>query len=384
MRQWAPAGLPRLSGRWPVLISFLAGVACTALLHTRLWPPHSASSGEISLQIHPQGSRLLVEWDPKSFPVLQGFSGILTVQDGGKQLRVPLDRDQLQRGSTTYTPVSEWAEFRLEIYRDGNHYSGEAIALATGFKAPESPPAVDRALPEAVPRVGFEEVRVPLGGTAPQAEGTGKPSPFAPVSASGGQVSAESARAALTPPPQGAIRTALASSPPSGAQPPGLRQLSSRELSPSAALALANTAVPAVVEDSPPSINLQQKEPSLVASLSLPHPSPLPEAPVPSGLRDSSVTRTYDGIIVDAACAGPTLHAGNNGHESCVISPATATFALRLKDGHTIRFDSVGNLRAQTAKRKNRWVAKTIAGQEIRARVSGAIAGNELIVVSIE
>jgi len=131
----------------------------------------------------------------------------------------------------------------------------------------------------------------------------------------------------------------------------------------------ANASAPAILEESPPNIHaVEDRRPP---SLNFGPPS----QPAPStGTTTTDLTQTYEGVVVDAACV--------SGQPSCSISRATTTFALRLKDGQTLRFDSVGNLRA--TKKKGRWVSKTLAGKEIRAKVNGMIAGGELIAVSIE
>jgi periplasmic protein TonB len=91
-----------------------------------------ANSG-IHLELHPTGSALKVQWNPASSPIAQGLSGVLTVREGARQLQIPLDRHQLETGSTVYYPESGWVEVRLEVYRDGTHFTGETVAMATGL-----------------------------------------------------------------------------------------------------------------------------------------------------------------------------------------------------------------------------------------------------------
>jgi periplasmic protein TonB len=120
----------------------LVGLGCGAVLSHSIWKTRPAvvlpTRSDLHLQFHPDGTRLRVQWDPASRAVADGFSGILTVQDGGHRLQIPLDRQQLHAGSTFYIPESGWVEVRLEIYRDGNHYTGEAMAMATGMSTPQS------------------------------------------------------------------------------------------------------------------------------------------------------------------------------------------------------------------------------------------------------
>jgi TonB family protein len=128
------------------------GLACGVFFGHSIWqsrpapvlPPRpnvtDANSG-IQLELHPSGSALKVQWNPASSAVAQGFSGILTVRDGARQLQIPLDRHQLETGSTVYYPESGWVQVRLEVYRDGTHFTGETVAMATGLPKPPLPGA---------------------------------------------------------------------------------------------------------------------------------------------------------------------------------------------------------------------------------------------------
>jgi hypothetical protein len=354
MRRWTRRGLMLISGHWFVIVSFAAGVAETALVHNWLWPPHqtspSFSGDEISLQIFPKGTQLLVQWNPQSLPVLRGYSGLLTVQDGERQVRVPLDRSQLQAGSTSYAPISEWAEFHLEIYRDGNHYSGESIALATGVRAREEAIPADRILVHATPRQNFE--KPPL----PQSAVFSNPSELL------------------------GARPLRGSTISRRVEKPKLREFSRSTL-----LAATNLSAAAIVEESPPGINLDQNHAAVIFPFDSEHPVPVPEVPSPSSRIGKLTIRTYDGIIVDAVCdTAAEVNVTDDRYKHCAPSAATEMFAIRLGDGQTLRFDSVGNLRAQSPRIKNRWIAKAVAGKKVRAKVTGAIAGDDFIVVSIE
>jgi hypothetical protein len=70
--------------------------------------------------------------------------------------------------------------------------------------------------------------------------------------------------------------------------------------------------------------------------------------------------------------------------DACGVSASTTRFALKMKDGKTIPFDSVGNERAQLAiKNKKKWTEAAQAGKTVNAKVSGAMSGEKLTVVSI-
>ncbi len=141
-------------------------------------------------------------------------------------------------------------------------------------------------------------------------------------------------------------------------------------------------------------------------------------------------TQTYKGVLVDASCAMPqtgstagtssssetastsstsssssssaqTTGAANRSSDtsakansadrstnaasgSCAVSANSNQFGLKMKDGRTLRFDMVGNQRAQEElKNKKKWSEAASSGKQINATVSGVINGDKLIVSSI-
>jgi len=109
-------------------------------------------------------------------------------------------------------------------------------------------------------------------------------------------------------------------------------------------------------------------------------------------------TQTYKGILVDTSCAAPssTASSASNAPENnsqadrsagqgCTLSASSSQLGLKMKDGHTVHFDMVGNQRAQDAlKNKKKWTEAASAGKEIRVTVKGALNGDKLIVSSID
>ena len=130
-------------------------------------------------------------------------------------------------------------------------------------------------------------------------------------------------------------------------------------------------------------------------------------------------TQTYKGTLVDESCAagrsssssattpqsqstadrsssaksktesssanktGDANRAGDAG-QSCTASANTTDFGLRMKDGHVMKFDSVGNERAKEAfTAKKKWSDASAAGKNIQVTVSGTESGDKLTVVSI-
>jgi hypothetical protein len=127
-RRWALGGLA-------------VGVTCGVFLSHSIWQPHPAivlpARSDIKLELHSEGNRVKVQWNSNSRSVAEASSATLKVQDGGQHLEIPLDRQQLNSGTTFYYPQTGSVEVRLEVYRDGNHFTGESAALKTGLSAPQ-------------------------------------------------------------------------------------------------------------------------------------------------------------------------------------------------------------------------------------------------------
>ncbi len=111
-------------------------------------------------------------------------------------------------------------------------------------------------------------------------------------------------------------------------------------------------------------------------------------------------TQTYRGVLVDTSCGGgtntsastnnapsnsSTSSADRTAGQGCALSANSIQLGLKMKDGRTVRFDMVGNQRAQDAlKNKKKWNEAASAGKEIRVTVKGALTGDKLIVSSID
>ena len=97
----------------------------------------------------------------------------------------------------------------------------------------------------------------------------------------------------------------------------------------------------------------------------------------PNGALPELKTVTYKGTLLDASCAGKQA-------ENCKVSEGTKEFAIQTKDGKTLLFDSVGNLRTEEAiKNKKHWKEIVSNGKPISAKVSAHLEGDKLTVVSI-
>jgi hypothetical protein len=117
-------------------------------------------------------------------------------------------------------------------------------------------------------------------------------------------------------------------------------------------------------------------------------------------------TSTFKGVLVDLSCAShssanaettpaaggatqPSDHSNSANRSSdsgagCPVSANSSELGMKLDDGKTVRFDLVGNQRAQDALKNDKRWSKTIGeNKPIRASVSGVLDGDKLIVSSI-
>src|SRR5207253_1967168 len=99
-------------------------------------------------------------------------------------------------------------------------------------------------------------------------------------------------------------------------------------------------------------------------------------------------TQNYSGTLMDASCAvsgstsatpsAPAASADRSAasadNASCPVSASTTKFALKLKDGQTVKLDDVGNMRAQDAfKAHKKWSDSAAASKPIRVKASGVL-----------
>jgi hypothetical protein len=123
-----------------------------------------------------------------------------------------------------------------------------------------------------------------------------------------------------------------------------------------------------------------------------------------SGQPAEMKTTTYRGTLVDLACgsaaapaAAPasaagqpestTAASGSANRSSGSECPATAnsqTLGLKMDNGQTVRFDLVGNQRAQDALKTNKgWNKNLTENKPLKVKIHGVQMGDKLIVSSI-
>jgi hypothetical protein len=114
---------------------------------------------------------------------------------------------------------------------------------------------------------------------------------------------------------------------------------------------------------------------------------------------DAVKTMSYKGVLVDMSCdshssasapaaesgkANSANRAASDSGTSCPVTANSSALGMKLADGKTVRFDMVGNQRAQDELKNNkRWTKQVSDGQPIHATVSGVINGDKVIVMSI-
>jgi hypothetical protein len=113
----------------------------------------------------------------------------------------------------------------------------------------------------------------------------------------------------------------------------------------------------------------------VLAGLALAQDTPPAQPEQPAAAPLEMKTQTYSGTLMDASCASG---------QSCGVSATTTQFALKMKDGNSVRFDDVGNARAQEAlKTHKKWGDSAAANKPIQVKASGVMSGDKLTVLSV-
>jgi hypothetical protein len=121
--------------------------------------------------------------------------------------------------------------------------------------------------------------------------------------------------------------------------------------------------------------------------------SPAAGSTTPAEMKTSS----FKGILVDMSCASQssggaaaasdqknTANREAGSGSDCPVSANSTQFGMKMDDGKTVKFDMVGNQRTQdTIKNDKGWNKEITANKPIRAKVSGVLNGDKLIVSSI-
>jgi hypothetical protein len=136
--------------------------------------------------------------------------------------------------------------------------------------------------------------------------------------------------------------------------------------------------------------------PPAPAAQTTPAPPATPSAPA------EMKTMTYKGVLVDLACGSatsaapasaapaagaPAATAGSADRASgdCSATASSTKLGLKMDDGKVVKFDLVGNQRAQDGLKNNKgWVKNLAANKPLKVKVSGVLQGDKLIASSID
>ena len=111
-------------------------------------------------------------------------------------------------------------------------------------------------------------------------------------------------------------------------------------------------------------------------------------------------TMTYKGVLVDLACGSataapatttpaagtpaPAASSADRASGDCPVTANSTQLGLKMADGKVVRFDLVGNQRAQDGlKTKKGWMKDIAANKQVKVKVSGILQGDKLIASSI-
>lgn len=78
-----------------------------------------ADNNDLQLKAVPQGDAILLTWNARSIGVRSAISGVLHINDSGRQRDVPLDRSQIASGSVVYRKPSTDVTFELSLKTSG-------------------------------------------------------------------------------------------------------------------------------------------------------------------------------------------------------------------------------------------------------------------------
>ncbi|MBV8898029.1 MAG: energy transducer TonB [Acidobacteriaceae bacterium] len=89
-----------------------------------------ADGNDLQLKAVPQGDAILLTWNPRSAGVRSAVSGVLHINDSGRQRDVPLDRSQIASGSVVYRKPSRDVTFELILKTAGGTRVAEDARLS--------------------------------------------------------------------------------------------------------------------------------------------------------------------------------------------------------------------------------------------------------------
>jgi hypothetical protein len=109
-------------------------------------PPREEAAGAtaapsmLGLQVERTPPDLLVTWNRNAREIVTGQRATLSIRDGKVSHLLNLDKSDLKRGSSLYTPSGDDLQFRLEVYgADHGSVAQSILLLPNGSGAPVNP-----------------------------------------------------------------------------------------------------------------------------------------------------------------------------------------------------------------------------------------------------
>ena len=104
-------------------------------------------------------------------------------------------------------------------------------------------------------------------------------------------------------------------------------------------------------------------------------------ATAPAGQPDTKTAESISAANTPAAAAGS---ANRSSGSECAATANSQTLGLKMDNGQTVRFDLVGNQRAQDGLKANKgWSKNLTENKPLKVKIHGVLQGDKLIVSSI-
>lgn len=184
--------------RWMWAIPILLALAVAAfLLYQRRAP------AGIGLRVSSQDQTVQITWDANSRTVRDAYRGEIAINDGGKELQVSLNSEQLHSGKMSYLAQSDDVGFEITVYPANSEPVHDSTRLlgSVSHPATQSP----QLLPETAPAANPSAAGQALASTAPATSSSTTPATA---------TSAAATPAPATPAPTNPVATNPANSSP--------------------------------------------------------------------------------------------------------------------------------------------------------------------------
>ena len=100
-------------------------------------PVDSSSQISLGLQAQRQNGDLKLTWNRESSAVLEATSGVLSIEEGGRQRKITLDPAQVRNGSILYAPTTDQVQIQLTVLDPQGMTSESVIAILPQAGAPQ-------------------------------------------------------------------------------------------------------------------------------------------------------------------------------------------------------------------------------------------------------